>query len=151
LEHTRQEKEWRQLPNENRILRIDIDAPIDEWGWLEDYIKSADAVLKAFGYKLIGTVIRKSPSGRGLHIWLHIDKQMADIERVKMQFLLLDDPGRTRINRLRVLYRDNPNWNKLFTEAKALATLDEKCEKCKLKNTIRKIMEMEKECHTSQE
>ena len=139
------------MVDENRILRIDMDTPIDEWGWIEDYKKAAKAILETFGYKLKAIVTRKSPSGRGLHIWLHIDKPLTDIERVKIQFLLLDDPGRTRINRLRILYRNNPNWNKLFTEAKTLANIDEKCEKCKLKNTLKKIMEMEETCPTSQE
>jgi len=131
--------------NEQKILRIDIDKPIDEWGWLTDYKRAAKAVLKEFGLKTEKIIVRKSPSGKGLHVWLHLNKPLTDIERVKIQFLLCDDPGRTWINRLRVLYRKNPNWNKLFSEAKSMANLDPQCQKCRLRKTLQKILREEGE------
>lgn len=130
--------------NEQKILRIDIDKPIDEWGWLDDYKRAVKAVLSEFNLKAEDIIVRKSPSGKGLHIWIHLDKPLTDIERVKLQFLCLDDAGRTWINRLRVLYRHNPNWNKLFSQAKNVANLDPKCQKCRLKRTLQKIAEEEK-------
>lgn len=129
--------------NEQNILRIDIDKPIDDWGWLPDYTRTVNAVLSAFNLKVKKIITRKSPSGKGLHVWIHLNKPVTDMDRVKLQFLCLDDPGRTWINRLRVLYRSNPNWNKLFTEAKAMANLDPQCLKCRLRNALQKMLEEE--------
>lgn len=132
--------------NEQQILRIDIDKPIDEWGWLPDYKKAVKAVLNTFNLKAEKIIVRKSPSRKGLHIWIHLNKPVTDMERVKLQFLCLDDAGRTWINRLRVLYRHNPNWNKLFSEAENIKNLDPQCQKCRLRNTLQKIITEETQC-----
>jgi hypothetical protein len=134
--------------DEAKILRIDLDKPLDEWGWLQDYQKAVKAVLAEFGYKAERIIVRKSPSGKGLHVWIHLNHPIpSDMEKLKLQAFCYDDMGRVFINRLRVLYRHLSNWNKLFSEAKAVANLDPKCEKCRMRATLLKIEE-ETKCPT---
>lgn len=116
------------------VVFVDSDSSLMKV-WMEDFVKTRIEILKFLGYKTKDVVVKKSPSGRGFHIWFHIDGKVDDMEMLRLQFLLGDDVGRVWLNYLRIR-RGVEHWNKCFSEVLWKKPLDEVCEKCKLRKIV---------------
>ena len=84
--------------------------------------------------------------GKGFHIWWHVESQhpLSDLERLRLQFLLGDDPGRCWINYLRITKRHSPLWNKIFGYITWRSPQDPHCKQCRLLILLEELKEGEK-------
>ncbi|OYT25530.1 MAG: hypothetical protein B6U95_09085 [Thermofilum sp. ex4484_82] len=121
------------------IFKTDLDITLNE-EWLKEWVRTRKLILKNLGFKVEDVVVKPS-SKRGHHFWWHCmsEKELSDMEIVKVQFLLGDCIGRTLVNIKRVkrgypmsrgnklfslvLWRKDPNemkenFNKLLDELK---------------------------------
>ena len=118
-----------------KVLFIDMDERIDEWSredevdWLACWRKAVEAVLSAFNLKAERIVLRESPSGRGLHAWIHLDREIPDMQANMLEWLCGGDLTRSRINRFRIK-RGVKHWDKLFSKHLWRKPVDEKCRRC---------------------
>jgi hypothetical protein len=125
------------------VLKIDVDSSLLEV-WKEDYIWSRIVILQALGFMVKDVQVRPSgealpwkesnKKGKGFHIWFHVESlhPMSDLKRLRLQFLLGDDPGRSWINYLRITKRHNPLWNKIFGYITWRSPQDPRCKQCRL-------------------
>jgi len=129
------------LTREKKIIfTIDIDNRIDKLGWLTHFEKAIKRNLEAFGFKLEKIIWRESPSKRGLHGWLHcIGPQIDDEIKNMIEALCYNDLGRSWINHIRITQRNNPYWEKVFSEVTWQRPIDEKCQNCKLRKYLEEL------------
>lgn len=132
------------------IIKTDVDSSLLPQ-WQKEYIKTREAILKSQGYELERVIIRPSgeslpwieqkTKGKGFHCWWHIlcAHELADMEKLQLQFLLGDDLGRIWINYLRITQRNNPNWDKIFGYVTWRTELEERCKNCNLRRIIKEI------------
>jgi len=125
------------------VFKIDFDDRIDKWGWLDAWRRSVIAICREFGMSVTSIRVVPSPSGSGLHAWVHVEcpKKLSDEEINMFQFLLGDDRTRVRINRVRIK-RGVRHWNILFSGV-LWKREDEKCKECKLRKYVEEVL---KEC-----
>jgi hypothetical protein len=138
------------------VIRLDIDSSLLGL-WYEDWLKAQKAVIRAYGYHLKDVIVR--PSGDKLpwldqdeskrehyHVWHHIltPRQLTDIEKLKLQFLLGSDTGRCWINYLRITKRHSPHWDKLFGYVAWRSPQDPRCKRCRLLILLEELKEGEK-------
>ena len=85
------------------VLKIDLDfiPPVE---WFREWLFTRAVLLKLYDIEIKKVNVCTSSSGKGLHIWLHIDRKIGDEEKAKLQFLLGDDHRRSAYNNLRVTY-----------------------------------------------
>lgn len=102
--------------DEFEIFKIDLDNRIID-RWYDDWLRTRILILKYFNYKVVKVVKKLSPSSRGYHIWLHCKpkKRLMELDRVKINGLLGDDPTRNWLAYNRVL-RGVAYWDKLFSK-----------------------------------
>lgn len=104
-------QELRREETKSNVLKIDIDfQPVDEW--MQQWIETRGLILAHFGIKI--TKILPHKSSRGTNFFIHIDKQLIDMEILFLQFLLGDDSTRCKINKWRI-ERGIKHWNKIFS------------------------------------
>lgn len=101
----------------DEIFKIDLDTRIDKFGWLDDYKKMVADIMQRFGYSVNRIISRASPSGRGLHIWIHVKGPEIKDERIrnKLQMFCGDDNTRVWINQMRI-EKGIPLWSKMFSK-----------------------------------
>ena len=122
------------------ILKIDVDLRIDRWGWIDKYKKFVAAGLKSLGYGVEKIVVRESDSKKGLHIWIHLDREVDDRTKNMLQFLCCDDRTRVRINYYRI-EAGVKNWNKLFSKVLYRRPLEPPCSECRLIKYLKEVEE----------
>jgi len=132
------------------ILKTDVDSSLLE-EWKEAYIESRRVILASLGFSLKETIIRSSgealpwidekTKGKGFHCWWHVEspRPLSDLERLRLQFLLGDDPGRCWINYLRITQRHNPKWNKIFGYITWRSPQDPRCKQCRLLRLLEEL------------
>ena len=122
-----------------QVLKIDIDRRIDKWGWMEDYERAVRAVCREFGLKVVDFIWSASSSGKGIHVWIHVEgPELSDEELNKLQFLCGDDRTRVYINRMRIK-RGVQYWNKLFSRVLWEKYDRGKCRECKLRKILKEL------------
>jgi len=120
------------------IVDIDVDSSLlaKNVEWQRLFKETRRAIVRALGNEVADIVLRPSPSGRGVHVWVHLVKPLASDEEWLMYALLLgDDPGRVYINSLRVK-RGVREFDKMFSKHLWVKPTDEKCEKCWLRRWV---------------
>jgi hypothetical protein len=120
------------------IVDIDVDSTIlaEDEELQRLFKETRRAVVKALGNDVADIIVRRSPSGRGVHAWIHLKKPIAsDEEWLKYSLLLGDDPGRVYINSLRAK-RGVREFDKIFSKHIWTKPIDEKCEECWLRRWV---------------
>jgi len=120
------------------IVDLDVDSSLlaENREWQRLFKETRVAIVRALGNDFSDIIIRPSPSGRGVHVWVHLKKPIVTDEEWLLYSLLLgDDPGRVYINSLRVK-RGIKDFNKIFSKHLWRKPLDEKCEKCWLRRWV---------------
>jgi hypothetical protein len=131
-----------ELHETTTILKLDLDSKLIDY-WMEDWLKTRKAILKALNLKLEKIIIKESPSKKGYHVWLHVKgKPMNDLEVLKAEHLLGCCETRCKINYIRITQRNITKWwDKLFS--KHLKRFpDPKCKECHI---VQILKEMEEE------
>ncbi len=97
------------MKNYRCCLKIDLDFRLDKFGGWELYKEIARGVLKK--YKIIKIIKLLSPGKKGLHVYFHIssEKKLSNKQVIRLQYLLLDDLTRTKINLNRSKFIDDFN------------------------------------------
>ena len=124
----------------NSVLKIDVDYPFPE-KWFEEWQNLKTAVLNQMGFKVEKIIVKKSPSGRGKHLWIHITtpKPLTDMEKLKLEWLMGDQQARVWIN-LQRIKRGVKKWDKLFTRHLWVKPPDPKCRKCHIRKFIEETL-----------
>mgnify|MGYP001075973881 CR=1 FL=1 len=131
------------LPELNeRVLHLDWDWKPPK-KWVDTWINAKLSMLERMGYKVGDVVFKLSDAGkgRGYHIWLHVFKpsEYTEDEVNMLQWLLLDDQTRVRINRLRTRRGLRKYWNKIFSLVLWRKPLPRQCVKCRLRKYFHEI------------
>ena len=131
----------------NVIFKIDMDTTvIDEPSFGEEWISTRRMILNNLGYELVKYMRHKSKTrdpktkelkdGRGYHYFFHcIGKEPSPLERVKINFLLGDCPGRVFISLLKVK-KGEPMFEKIFSEVRYRKMPSKRCMNCSLRKNI---------------
>jgi len=120
-----------------QVLMVDVDWLPQRW-W-SFYVETRRILLEALGYKLLRVIKHPGPSGRGLHVWLHVSgPPLNDYELNKFQYIVgMDDPIRAKLNHHRTWRKLEGFWNKLFSRKHRVQDLKPKrCQKCRLRRAI---------------
>lgn len=108
------------LSREQAILKLDVDrARCPTW-------KRLRFILSRGGYGLNGVIARKSPSGKGWHLWIEVTpRPRTRVEVVALQAILGSDPLREAVTLMRAkatarmpAWADNW-WNVLYQPSRA--------------------------------
>lgn len=123
------------------VFGIDVDWRIDKMGWIDKFIETRKAILKALGFRLVDVIVKPSPSKRGLHIWFHCEgRPVDDYEKNMIHFMLGDDPVRCMINMIRI-ERGVKKPFILFSKVLWTEPPKGKCKKCKLRKAVESLRE----------
>ncbi|MGV9141653.1 MAG: hypothetical protein ACOC1X_01805 [Promethearchaeota archaeon] len=99
------------------ILKLDLDWKANE-NWMHDFIETRKSMLEGMGYEVNDVIIRESGSGEGYHLWIFISPEVkSDMTILKLQWLLVDDLTRCKINYER-LKKKKPilDWNIFYDQ-----------------------------------
>ncbi|MEM2293383.1 MAG: hypothetical protein QXX41_08920 [Nitrososphaerota archaeon] len=120
------------------VLMLDIDFMPKPW--YDKWLETREVMLNHLGYKLTKAIKHPSPSGKGLHVWLHIKgPPLTDMEKVKLQFFMGDDPVRSKINYRRVRRGIKSWWNKLFSVKHVRAKPSKRCMNCRILRAVKEL------------
>jgi len=122
-----------------QILMTDIDwLPARWWNF---YVETRRILLEGLGYKLNKVIKHPGPSGRGIHVWLHIEgPALTDYELNKFQYIVgMDDPIRAKINHHRVWRGIRGFWSKLFSKKHRVRELPKRCQQCRYARFIKEL------------
>ena len=125
-----------------KTLIIDWDwTPPEEWQKI--WRKHVENTLKALGYHVKEIIMKPSSRRKTPHYWIHIKEEVDDDTANMLQWLLLDDTTRVRINALRIKRGVKNFWNKCFDHVTYTAPIDEKCKKCRMRKVLLQMAEEE--------
>lgn len=110
----------RTLTGDNALLKLDLDRR------RPPSIRRLRFLLGRAGYRLGALVMRRSPSGRGWHVWIETDpRPRHPAEVVALQSILGSDPTREAVTLYRgMAWQRTPAfarewWNVLYTPDRA--------------------------------
>ena len=110
-------------------IKIDLDYYPDIRS-LELFIDTRAKMLRDLGYRLARYTY--ALTARGAHIYYILEDDLGPEDTVKLQWLLGDDPVRTRINMYRARRGTIPRLNKLFDHADYRRPPSKECLRCRL-------------------
>jgi hypothetical protein len=119
---------------------VDIDWMPKRW-W-SFYCETRRVLLESLGYKLVRINKHPGPSGRGLHVWLHISgPHLTDYEKNKFQYLIgNDDPIRAKLNHHRTWRGLAGFWNKLFSKKHRIQeNMPKRCRQCRVRRAVHEL------------
>ena len=130
---------------ETRTLHLDWDWKPPK-RWVNVWIDAKLRMLEDLGYKVGDVIIggSRAEKRRGYHVWVHVTKvgTFTEDEQNMLEWLLLDDPTRTRINRLRVHRGIKRWWSKLFSLVVWQKPIPRRCQRCRIRRYFHEMEEM---------
>ena len=112
------------------VLKIDLDwLPPEQWE--KEWQETRKLILSYFNLEARRIIVHRSGSGKGLHYYIHLNKDVPDRKLLQLQFLLGDDLTRTKINYQRLKRKSRLiEWNILYDH---ITWKKDYCWICKLK------------------
>jgi len=98
------------------VLKIDIDTKLNKKE-MQTFKNTRTAVLNSLGIKVLKIIEHPSPSKKGHHIFIHINKKIPDERKNFLEFLCGGDITRYHINKRRIK-RGFKYWDKMFSRVK---------------------------------
>jgi len=115
----------------DRVVKLDVDVSTEYYD-VDRLVRDKLVMLHALGYQETTVTVRRSPSGKHLHILMTLTQDIPVEELFYLQFALGDDPKRAEFNFFRL--RHFPEYARRFN------VLFEKKEKITLRRKMKVIL-----------